>query len=99
MTVISSRIGANWKRIPVLLTLILSPLVSPANASDEIRVGTLPAGDKIYTNAVITRVTPAYAVVNYQGGLVQIPMSNMPAAYQTQFGYTPEKAVQFLEEE
>ena len=99
MTIHPLKAGGSGKKVPVLLPLILSALVSPANASDEIRVGTLPAGDKIYTNATITRVTPAFAVVSYPGGMVQIPMSNMPAAYQTEFGYTPEKAAQFLEEE
>jgi len=99
MTSLPPMMGGSRMVIPVLLTLMLSVLVSPANAADEIRVGMLPAGGKIYTNATITRVTPAYAVVSYQAGMVQIPMSNLPAAYQTQFGYTPEKAARFLEEE
>lgn len=91
--------GGNRKGLPFLLMLILFTLPVLADATNDIRVGTLPAGGKIYTNATITRVTPAYAVVNYQEGMVQIPMSDMPAAYQTQFGYTPEKAAQFLEDE
>jgi hypothetical protein len=99
MTILPSK--ADWPRrwLPVLLTLILSAPIALAGATDEIQAGVLAAGDKIYTNAIITRVTPAYAVVSYQDGLVQIPMSNMPAVYQTQFGYSPQTAVQFLDEE
>ncbi len=89
----------NRETIPVLLTLILSALSALAGATNEIQVEALAAGGKIYTNAIITRANPAYAVVSYQDGLVQIPMSNMPAVYQAQFGYTPEKAAQFLDEQ
>ena len=96
MTNLCLKICGNWKRFPILLALTLSTL---ARGADEIRVALLAAGGKNYTNAVITRVTPAYAVVSYQEGMAQIPMSNMPAAYQSQFGYTPEKARQFLDEE
>jgi hypothetical protein len=99
MTIFPPNIGGNWKITPVLVVLILSVLSALAGDTNEIRVGTLPAGGRFYTNATITRVTPAYAVVSYQEGMVQIPMSNMPAAYQTEFGYTPEAAAQFLDEE
>ena len=91
--------GGNGKIILALATLILSVWSALAGATNEIRVDILPAGDKIYTNAIITRATPAYAVVSYEEGMVQIPMSNMPAVYQAQLGYTPEKAAQFLDEE
>jgi len=83
----------------VLFTLILPALAVLADDTNGIRVDALPAGGKIYTNAVIILANPAYAVVNYQGGIVQIPMSNMPAAYQVQSGYTPEKSAQFLNEQ
>jgi len=85
--------------IPVLIALVLSTLAALAEATDGTVVAALPIGDKIYTNATFTRVTPAYAVVNSQQGVIQIPLSNLPAAYQTQFGYTPEKAAHFLDEE
>jgi hypothetical protein len=91
--------GGNRETIPVLLALILAALAALAGDTNVIYIDALPAGGKIYTNATITRVTPAYAVVSYQDGLVQIPMSNMPAVYQAQFGYTPEKAAQFLDEQ
>jgi len=83
----------------VFVTLILSTLAVLAEVANEPQIPALPAGGKIYTNAIITRVTPAYVVVNYQEGIVQIPMSDLPPAYQDQFGYTPEKAAQFLDQE
>lgn len=91
--------GGNRKTIPVLVALILSAVAALAGATNEMHIDALPAGGKIYTNATITHANPAYAVVSYQEGMVQIPMSNMPAAYQAQFGYTPEKAAQFLDEQ
>jgi len=83
----------------VFFTLILSTLAVLAEVANETPIAALLAGGKIYTNAIITRVTPAYVVVNYQEGIVQIPMSDLSPAYQDQFGYTPEKAAQFLDQE
>ena len=85
--------------IPVLVALILSALSASAGSTNEMHMNVLPAGGKTYTNAIITRANAAYAVVSYQEGMVRIPMSNLPAAYQAQFGYTPERAAQFLSEE
>jgi hypothetical protein len=99
MKIFTAIAGGNRNVVPILLVLILSALVARAVATNEIRVGALPAGGTIYTNATITRVTPAYVVVSCQEGMVQIPMSNMPAVYQAQFGYTPETAAQYLNEE
>src|SRR4029077_20046084 len=96
MKIFSPIIGRNRGTIPILLTLILSALAALAADTNVIQIDALSAGGLIYTNAVITRVTPAYAVVDYQDGLVQIPLSNLPAIYQTRFGYSPEKAAQFL---
>ena len=89
----------NRKTVPILLALILSGLSAVAGSTNVIDFETLAAGGNIYTNAVITRVTPAYVAVAYQGGLTQIAMSNLPAADQARFGYDPEKAAQFLKEE
>ncbi len=99
MQAFSQRIGGIWKTIPVLALLIVSALSTLADTTNEIQIAALSVGDKIYTNATITRVTPAYAVVSYQEGVVQIPMSDMPAVYQSQFGYTPEKAAHFLDDQ
>jgi hypothetical protein len=99
MKIVPKKNDGNGKTIPVLVTLILSALSALASATNEIHVDTLPAGGKIYTNAIIIRANPAYAMVDCQDGIVRIPMSNMPAIYQTQFGYTPEQAAKFLDEE
>jgi hypothetical protein len=52
-----------------------------------------------YTNAMIYRVTPAYAVVAYDGGLAKVALSNMPAAYQEKYRYDPAQAAAFLTDE
>jgi hypothetical protein len=85
--------------IPVLVALMLSALSVRAGVTNEMHLDVLSAGGRNYTNAVITRANAAYAVVSCEGGMVQIPMSDMPAAYQAQFGYTPARAAQFLNAE
>jgi hypothetical protein len=70
-----------------------------AAGTNEIYVGVLEAGGTTYTNATIIRANPAYAIVTYQEGIVRVAMSNMPAVYQTKFGYSPEIAQQFLDVE
>ena len=99
MKIFSHKHGGGWETIPALAALILSLLAALAGDTNAIHIDALPAGGNIYTNAIITRANPAYAVVSYQEGMVRIPMSNLPAAYQAQFGYTPERAAQFLSEE
>ncbi len=96
MKVLSLINDSNRGTIPIVLALILSALSALSGDTNVVEIAALPAGGKIYTNAIITRVTPAYAVVSYQDGLVQIPLNELPSIYQTRFGYSPEKAAQFL---
>jgi hypothetical protein len=56
----------------------------------------LSAGGQLYTNACITHTTPASAVIEYDGGSVQIALSNLPPALQRKFGYDPANAAQYL---
>jgi putative endonuclease len=62
-------------------------------------IGVLPAGGQFYTNARITSVTPAHAVVSFDGGIVQLALSNLPASCQKKYGYDPDKAAKYLAEE
>jgi hypothetical protein len=84
------------KTIPVFLLLIALSAFAQTN---EPVIGVLPAGGVSYTNARITRITPAYAVVSYEGGIVQLALSNLPVAYQKKYGYDPDKAAQYLADE
>jgi hypothetical protein len=49
-----------------------------------------------YTNARITHMTPASALIECDGGSVQIALSNLPPALQRKFGYDPATAAQYL---
>ncbi len=88
-----------WTFAVLLVFMIFSAGRIRAGTSGEIYFDVLVAGGKAYTNATIIRGNPAYAVVAYQNGLARVAMSNLPALYQAQFGYTPEKAAEFLAEE
>ncbi|MFZ0826669.1 MAG: hypothetical protein WAO02_04525 [Verrucomicrobiia bacterium] len=79
-----------------ILSVLLLVGISVFALTNEPVVAVLPVSGQFYTNAQITRVTPAYAVVIYDGGIVQVALSNLPAAYQEKYGYDPEQAARFL---
>ena len=56
----------------------------------------LSADGQSYTNARITHMTPASALIECDGGSVQIALSNLPPALQRKFGYDPATAAQYL---
>ena len=70
-------------------------LVTGAQTNEPI-IPVLTAGGQSYTNARITHATPAYAVVAYDGGIVQVALSNLPAVYQEKYDYRPEDAAKYL---
>jgi hypothetical protein len=51
---------------------------------------------QICTNLTLIRANPAYALVDNETGIYKVPMSNMPPAFQTQYGYSPGNASNFL---
>jgi hypothetical protein len=53
----------------------------------------------IYTNATISQVTPAYATVTYAGGVVQVPLCDLPVNLQQQYHYNSNAAAQFRSEQ
>lgn len=57
---------------------------------------TLTCGDTTYTNATINHVTPSYATVTYAGGIVQIPLRDLPENLQQLYHYNSNTAAQFL---
>jgi hypothetical protein len=81
------------KRVSAILLLAA---LSTFGQTNEPVIDVLAAGGQFYTNAQITRVTPAYAVVSYNGGIVQLALSNLPAPYQEKYGYDPDKAARYL---
>jgi hypothetical protein len=84
------------KTIPAILLLVA---VSTSAQTNEPVIEVLTAGGQFYTNARISHVTPASAVVIYDGGSVQLALSNLPVSYQEKYGYDPVKAARFLADE
>jgi hypothetical protein len=84
------------KTVPATLLLVA---ISTFAQTNEPVIAVLPAGGQFYTNALITGVTPAYAVVSYDGGIVQLALSNLPSSYQKKYSYDPGKATKYLADE
>jgi hypothetical protein len=55
----------------------------------------LTCGTDTYTNATINQVTPTYATVTYAGGVVQVPLRDLPENVQQQYHYNSNAAAQF----
>ena len=67
--------------------------------TNEIHLDVLLTGQGNFTNASIIRHNPAYAVVDYPGGIINVADSNLPPDLQKQFGYSPASADSFLKQE
>ena len=85
--------------LKIILAILLFVGLSTFAQTNEPVIGVLPAGGQFYTNAQITRVTPAYAVVSYDGGIVQLALSDLPVAYQKKYNYDPDTAARYLADE
>jgi hypothetical protein len=59
----------------------------------------LTCGDTTYTNATINQVTPAYATVTFPGGIVQVPLRDLPENLQQQYHYSSNAAAKFVLEQ
>jgi hypothetical protein len=79
----------------VIVIAVLLAAGSLGAQTDEI-FPVLSADGQSYTNARVTHTTPVSAVIEYDGGSVQIALSNLPPALQRKFGYDPATAAQYL---
>jgi hypothetical protein len=50
-----------------------------------------------YTNARISSVSAAYAIVIFDGGGKRVPLADLPEGLQKRYGYEPAKAATFVE--
>lgn len=79
----------------ILLTLLLAvSCYAQSNTIPELTV----AG-KTYHNARIDRATASHAIIYFDGGIAKVALSNMPPAFQKQYGYDPAKASKAIKEE
>jgi hypothetical protein len=53
----------------------------------------------VYTNATIISVTPAFADVDFDGGIARVPLGNLPDFLQQRYHYDPANAAQFAVQE
>ena len=85
--------------IKFLLVCLALASVHAAAADDTNSFPLLSIQGQTYTNAYVSKVTPAYAVILYDGGGKKFPMSNLPPFLQRRFDYDPDKAEQFQADE
>ncbi|HTY88010.1 MAG TPA: hypothetical protein VMB80_11135 [Candidatus Acidoferrum sp.] len=85
------------KVIAIILSIVGCAFAASAQTNEAL-IPILTAGTQSFTNARITHVTPAYAVVSYDGGIAQVALSNLPTAYQRQYDYDPTNAAKYLED-
>jgi hypothetical protein len=57
----------------------------------------LRCNDRTYTNATIVGVTPATALIDWDGGGESIPITNLPPELQARYHYDPQEAQKYLD--
>jgi len=77
-------------RIVTFSFIVVLPILAQTNFD------VLVCKNACYTNATIIRATPAYLVVDFNGGLAKVAMTNLPANLQEQYHYDPDKAAAAL---
>ena len=88
--------GDNFKPMKAVgILAVLLAATSLGGQTNEI-FPVLRADGESYTNARITHLTPASAVIVYDGGSVQIALRNLPPELQRKFGYDPANVTQYL---
>ena len=83
------------KTIALLFAVLGCGLALQAQ-TNEAPIAVLTAGSQTFTNARITHVTPAYVVVAYDGGIVQVPLSDLSPEYRAKYDYDPTNAATYL---
>src|ERR1700690_260153 len=70
-------------------------VVLATHAQTNLTFDVLTTAKENYTNATITRVTPTYVVVDFDGGIAKVALHNLSLDIQKRLGYDPAKAAQF----
>jgi hypothetical protein len=66
------------------------------SVSAQTNFDVLVCNNASYTNATIIRATPGYVVVDFNGGIAKVALTNLPANLQGQYHYDPDKAAAAL---
>ncbi len=81
-------------RLVVLLCLVFAMSCAAEDPTNVLPVLTIKGTS--YTNARITSVTPADAIVVFDGGGLRAQWSDLPESLQKRYGYDPAKAREYL---
>ncbi len=81
--------------VKIIAATSVAALVGASLLADAIRT----RDGKLYKNATITTVTPAYVSITHSEGVVRVMLENLPEELQKKYGYDPEKAAQHLSAE
>ncbi len=81
-------------KLVMLLLLGAAPLVRASADTNTFAV--LECKGQTFTNARISSVTAAYAIVFFDGGGKKVPLSDLPPFLQERYGYDPAKAEQSI---
>jgi hypothetical protein len=76
--------------------LILFLMVAALTVSAQTNFDVLVCADRSLTNAAIWDVTPAYLVIDYDGGITHEFITNLPADLQKKYHYDPVAATALL---
>jgi hypothetical protein len=79
-----------------MILMLLGAATLSRAADDTNTFPVLECKYQSFTNARISSVTAAYAIILYDGGGKKVPLSDLPPALQERYGYDPAKADQFL---
>jgi hypothetical protein len=83
----------------IFCILCILALSLQAQTNSGLHLDILVCSNKTYENCTIIRVTPAYAVVEFSGGLDKVPLAELPDSYKQKYGYDSKKAEAFLQSE
>jgi hypothetical protein len=79
-------------KVARIVAVALLVLMGRASLADDIRT----RDGKVYKNATITTVTPAYVSITYSEGVARVMLRDLPEELQKKYGYDSEKATQQL---
>jgi hypothetical protein len=68
----------------------------PARADDTNKFEVLVCKNASYTNAAIIRANPIEVVVDFDGGIERVSLTNLPDSLHDKYPYDPKKAAEYL---
>jgi hypothetical protein len=83
----------------IILPILCIFYVLMVQAYAQTNFDVLVCANASYTNATIVRATPAYVVVDFDGGIAKVCLTNLPPLLQEKYHYDPAAAAKALADE